>query len=75
MSICWGPMQAAIQSSVSAVKTSLSAVQGAASSMKLERTSQLQWQMAIMQQVLQASSNVVEGCLSTAKVAIGNMNR
>lgn len=75
MSIYWGPMSAAIQSSVSTVKVGLSAVQGAKSSMKLEATSKLQWDMAIMQQVLQASSNVVEGCLSTAKTAIGNMNR
>lgn len=75
MSIYWGPMNAAIVSSVSTVKTSLSAVQGAASSMKLQATAKLQWDMAIMQQVLQASSNVVEGCLATAKSAIGNINR
>ncbi|MCH9633757.1 MAG: hypothetical protein S4CHLAM7_04900 [Chlamydiae bacterium] len=75
MSLYWGPMNAAIKSSVSAVKTGLSTVQSAKSSMKLQATAKLQWDMAIMQQVLQASSNVVEGCLSTAKSAIGNMNR
>ncbi len=75
MSIYWRPMADAIKQTVSAVSKELSAVQSATSSMKLEATASLQWKMAIMQQVLQASSNVTEGCLSTAKNAIGNMNR
>ena len=75
MSITWGPMQTAIRSSVSTVRTGLSAISTAKSSMKLEATARLQWDMSIMQQVLQASSNVVEGCLSSAKSAISNMAR
>ncbi len=75
MSISWGPMAKAIQQSISAVKAGLQAVSGASSSMKMEATAKLQWDMAIMQQVLQASSNVVEALMSTAKNAIGNMNR
>lgn len=75
MSINWGPMQKAIKSSVSSVRTGLSAISTAPSSMKLEATAKLQWDMAIMQQVLQASSSVTEGCLSTAKMAISNMGR
>ncbi len=75
MSLNWGPMASAIRTSVNSVRTSLSAISTTPSSMKLEATAKLQWEMSIMQQVLQASSNVVEGCMSTAKNAIGNMNR
>lgn len=75
MSIAWGPMAKAITSSVSSVSSQLKKVSNSPSSVKMEATAKLQWDMAIMQQVLQASSNVVEGCLSTAKNAIGNMNR
>lgn len=74
-SITWGPMAAAIKASVSTVRTGLSAISTAKSSMKLEATAKLQWDMSIMQQVLQASSNVTEGCLSSAKTAINNMSR
>ncbi|MCH9631983.1 MAG: hypothetical protein S4CHLAM6_03060 [Chlamydiae bacterium] len=75
MTINWGPMATAIRTSVSAVRVGLSTVSNAPSSMKLEATAKLQWDMSIMQQVLQASSNVVEGCLSSAKTAINNMSR
>lgn len=75
MSINWGPMSKAIVDSVSSVRTGLDRISTAKSSMKLQATAELQWNMSIMQQVLQASSNVVEGCLSTAKTAINNMSR
>lgn len=75
MSINWGPMAVAIRTSVSAVRVGLSGISTTPSSMKLEATAKLQWDMSIMQQVLQASSNVVEGCLSCAKTAINNMSR
>lgn len=75
MSLNWGPMAIAIRTSVNSVRAGLSAISNTPSSMKLEATAKLQWEMSIMQQVLQASSNVIEGCMSTAKNAIGNMNR
>lgn len=75
MSLAWNGMRDSIVRSVNTVRTGLSAISNAPSSMKLEATAKLQWDMSIMQQVLQASSNVTEGCLSCAKTAINNMSR
>lgn len=75
MSLQWNKMSEAIYAVVQSANSMLDKVISARSSMRIKKTTELQWKMAVMQQVLTASSNVIEGSLSVVKGALGNINR
>ncbi len=70
-------MSDALAKSVGAVGSTLKQINSTKMSggMQIQKTAELQWQMSLMQQMIQASSNVIEGCLSVTKGMISNMNR